>query len=270
MSANQVPPPTDIASALVRELGDGELGPQVLITTRRLVIGYLLAVAIGVPLGFALGRWKLLHAAFEPLIEFARPMPVVAILPIAIFVLGLGDLMACSVIAFASGWIVLLHAMDGIRGVDPVLLDTGRVFRISGWRQFVTIILPAAAPHTFTGLRVGLGIAVIVTVVIELILGFGGDSAPISGCSRARSRCRNPTPASCSRDRWLRDRTRLPGARAPSHGMASWLHSSISGPLRPWCRRRSGADRSSDAMPRRASRPRSGGTSWRGRGFGDC
>lgn len=174
VSANQIPPPSDIAVALRSELSEGELAQQVLITARRLLIGYLLAVAIGIPLGFALGRWKLLHAAFDPIIEFARPMPVVAILPIAIFMLGLGDVMACSVIAFASGWIVLLHAMDGIRGVDPVLLDTGRVFRISGWRQFVTIILPAAAPHTFTGLRIGLGIAVIVTVVIELISGFGG------------------------------------------------------------------------------------------------
>jgi ABC-type nitrate/sulfonate/bicarbonate transport system permease component len=185
LSANQVPGPSEIGTALWREFDEGELARQVLVTARRILIGYLLAVALGVPLGFALGRWRALHAAFEPLIEFARPMPVVAILPIAIFVLGLGDLMACSVIAFASGWIVLLHAMDGIRSVDPVLLDTGRVFRVSGWRQFVTILLPAAAPHTFTGLRVALGIAVIVTVVIELISGFGGGLGAYIGLQQA-------------------------------------------------------------------------------------
>jgi ABC-type nitrate/sulfonate/bicarbonate transport system permease component len=64
--------------------------------------------------------------------------------------------------------------MDGARGIDPVLIETGRTFRISRRRQFFTIVLPAAAPRTFTGLRVGLGIAVIVTVVVELISGFAG------------------------------------------------------------------------------------------------
>ncbi len=116
----------------------------------------------------------MLYAALEPVIEFLRPMPVIAVLPLAVLMLGLGDGMAYAVIAFGSGWVVLLHAMDAIRSIDPVLIDTGRTFQVSRTRQFLTIILPAAAPQTFTGLRVGLGNAVIVTVVVELISGFGG------------------------------------------------------------------------------------------------
>ena len=177
ISPDQIPAPSAIANAAATELISGELGADVLGTARRFLVGYLLAVVVAVPAGFALGRWATLYAAFEPVIEFLRPMPVVAILPIALFVLGLGDLMAYTVIAFGSGWIMLLHALDGVRGVDPVLVETGRTLKVSGPRMFRTIILPAAAPHTFTGLRVSLAISLILAVVIELIVGVGGLGA---------------------------------------------------------------------------------------------
>src|SRR6185437_13383964 len=98
-------------------------------------------------------------AALEPLIEFLRPMPVAGVLPIVLFFLGYRDATAYAIVAFGAGWIILLHAMDGVRGVDPVLIDTGRVFRISTPRMFRRIVLPAAAPEVFTGLRVALGIS---------------------------------------------------------------------------------------------------------------
>lgn len=101
-------------------------------------------------------------------------MPVVAILPIAMFVLGLGHTMAIAVIAFGSGWISLLYTMDGVRGVDPTLVDTGRTFGIRGARMFWSIVLPAASPQIVTGLRVSLAISLILAIVIELIVGFGG------------------------------------------------------------------------------------------------
>jgi ABC-type nitrate/sulfonate/bicarbonate transport system permease component len=179
ISPDHIPAPSSIGATVIREVLDGELGADVLSTTRRFVVGYLLAAMIGIPLGFAFGRWATLYAALEPIIEFLRPMPVVAVLPIALFVLGLGDNMAYAVIAFGAGWIILLHAMDGIRGVDPVLVDTGRTFRVSGPRLFWTVIVPAAAPHAFTGLRVSLAISLILAVVIELIVGLGGLGAYI-------------------------------------------------------------------------------------------
>ncbi len=170
----QLPAPSAIAVGGWREILSGDLPEQALLTARHLFVGFGLAAVIGIPVGFMLGRSRLFYAALQPMIEFLRPMPVIAILPIAVLILGLGDKMIYSVIAFGSGWIILLHAMDGARGIDPVLIETGRTFRVPRFRQFVTIILPAAAPQTFTGLKVGLGIAVIVTAVVELVSGFAG------------------------------------------------------------------------------------------------
>lgn len=170
----QLPAPSAIAVAGWGEIRSGDLPEQALLTLRHLTVSFALAAIVAVPAGFALGRSRLLFAACEPLIEFLRPMPVIAVLPIAVLVLGLGDTMIDVVIAFGSGWVVLLHAMDGARGIDPVLIDTGATFRVSRSRRFFTIVLPAAAPMTFTGLRVGLGIAVIITVVVELVSGFAG------------------------------------------------------------------------------------------------
>jgi ABC-type nitrate/sulfonate/bicarbonate transport system permease component len=188
VTPDQLPAPSAIAHAMVTELLQGDLAIEFLRTMRRLVIGYAIAVILGTLAGFALGRWRLLYAATEPIIEFFRPLPVIAVLPVAVLMLGLGDAMAYSVIAFGSGWVVLLHAMDGVRGIDPVLIDTGRTFQVSGLRQFSTIILPAAAPQTFTGLRVALGNAVIVTVVVELVSGFGGGLGGYIGEEQGASR----------------------------------------------------------------------------------
>ncbi len=187
-SQQQLSSPSQIIDAAIEEFSDGDLATDVLLTARRVVIGFLIAAAFGVPAGFVLGRSPLLHAAFEPLIEFLRPMPVIAVLPIAVLVLGLGDRMIWAVIAFASGWIVLLHTMDGVRSVDPRLIETGRVFHVYPIRQFFTIVLPAAAPHIFTGLRVAFGIAVIVAVVVELVAGFGGGLGDFIGVSRGALR----------------------------------------------------------------------------------
>ncbi len=174
VTPQQLPAPSTIAIAGWSDIVDGDMLGQVWLTAQHLAVSFALAAVIGMPVGFALGRVRLLHAALEPMIEFLRPMPVIAILPIAVLILGLGIMMIVSVIAFGAGWVILLHAMDGARGIDPVLIETGKTFRVPRLRRFLTIILPAAAPQTFTGLRVGLGIAVIVTIVVELVSGFAG------------------------------------------------------------------------------------------------
>jgi ABC-type nitrate/sulfonate/bicarbonate transport system permease component len=160
--------------ALARAFVSGEILQDLRITLQRFIAGYAIASLVGIPLGLALGRWRILHASLEPVIEFFRPMPVIAVVPIAMFVLGLGDALAIAVIAFGSGWISLLYTMDGVRGVHPILVDTGRTFQIAGPRLFWQIVLPAASPQIMTGLRVSLSISLILAIVIELMVGFGG------------------------------------------------------------------------------------------------
>src|SRR4051812_13844475 len=84
LSPNQVPSPTQIVVAGYDEIMSGDLPEQMLLTARHLIVGFVIAAFVAVPVGFSLGRMPLLHAAFEPVIEFLRPMPVIAVLPIAV------------------------------------------------------------------------------------------------------------------------------------------------------------------------------------------
>jgi len=174
VSPNAVPAASDVAYSGMMELWYGDLGKDALVTVRRVMLGFGWASIVALPLGIALGRSKILLAALGPLFEFLRPMPVVAVLPILIFFLGLGDRMSLTMIGIGSGWYILFNTIDGIRGVDPVLGETGRTFQVSRLRQLWTIYLPAAAPQIFTGLRLALGIAVIIAVLVEMASGFGG------------------------------------------------------------------------------------------------
>lgn len=174
VSPNAVPAASSVAQAGMMELLHGDLGKDALVTIRRVLLGFAWACVVAIPLGILLGRSKILLAALGPLFEFLRPMPVVAVLPILIFFLGLGDRMSLTMIGIGSGWYILFNTIDGIRGVDPVLGETGRTFQVSRLRQLWTIYLPAAAPQIFTGLRLALGIAVIIAVLVEMASGFGG------------------------------------------------------------------------------------------------
>jgi len=174
VSPRAVPPASEVLRAGLFDLWYGDLSKQAGTTIRRIALGFGWASLIAIPVGILLGRSRTLYAAFWPLFEFLRPMPIVAVMPILIFFLGLGDRMSTTMTAIGAGWYILINTVDGIRSVDPVLIETGRTFRVARLRQLWTIYLPAAAPQIFTGLRLALGIAVIVTVVVEMASGFGG------------------------------------------------------------------------------------------------
>jgi ABC-type nitrate/sulfonate/bicarbonate transport system permease component len=101
-------------------------------------------------------------------------MPSVAIIPVAILLLGIGDGMIISVTVYASVWPILINSIDGVRRVDPVLIDTGRTFGLSSWQILRQIILPGASPYIVTGLRIGLSIALILVTTAEMIAGSKG------------------------------------------------------------------------------------------------
>ncbi len=108
------------------------------------------------------------------MIELLRPMPSVAIIPVAILLLGIGDGMIVSVTVYASLWPILINTIDGVRNIDPTLIDTGRTFGLSRWRILWQIILPGASPYIVTGLRIGLSIALILVTTAEMIAGSNG------------------------------------------------------------------------------------------------
>ena len=150
------------------------VGSDVVPSLVRLFIGYFIAVALGVGGGIALGLSPVLRRATEPIVEFLRAVPAPALLPFALLVLGVGNDSKIFVIAFVCLWPVLLNAVDGVAGVDPTLVDTGRVYRIPASDRLRHVVLPAAAPQIFAGMRTSLSLALILMVISEMVASSNG------------------------------------------------------------------------------------------------
>ena len=133
-----------------------------------LAVGYVLSCAVGIGLGVALGSSRRLAAALSPLLECLRAVPGVALLPAALLLLGPGDGMRISVIVFGAIWPILLNTIDGVTGVDPVVLDVARSYRIGTFSRLVRITLPAAGPRIVAGMRTAISIAITLIVFSEM------------------------------------------------------------------------------------------------------
>ena len=140
----------------------------------RLMGGWALAVLIGVPLGILIGRSRNLSDLVNPALQFLRAIPGPALIPIFIILLGTESTMRVTLIAFGSVWPILLNTIEGTRTVDPVQLDTVQAFRIPRHARLWRIVLPAALPKIFAGMRVSLALAVILMVVSELVASTSG------------------------------------------------------------------------------------------------
>ena len=169
-----VPRPTAIFAAMAETIRSGELLKHIGVTISRAFVGYSIAMLIAIPFGILIGESAIAFGLFDPLIQALRPMPSSAMIPVAILFLGIGDSMRIFVIAFASIWPTLVAAVDGVRRVDPVLVETGRMLNLSRRQIAFHIALPAAAPTIATGMRIGFAIALILSLTVEMIAGGDG------------------------------------------------------------------------------------------------
>jgi ABC-type nitrate/sulfonate/bicarbonate transport system permease component len=169
-----LPPVTTVFDSWYQSIANGSLIKQLVPTLYRIAAGFGLAVLIGVPLGLLMGTISLFFRLLEPLTEFIRPIPSSAYIPVAILFLGIGDEMKIFVIFLACLFPVLLNTFGGVRGIDPVLIDTGRTFGVSRLTTLWQIVLPASLPNILTGMRISLGLSLIVGVVAEMISGNSG------------------------------------------------------------------------------------------------
>ena len=147
-----------------------QLGPSL----GRIGAGFALAVLVAVPVGLLMGSIRFVYHLLEPLTEFLRPIPSSAYIPVAILFLGIGNEMKVFVVFLSCIFPILLNTYGGVRGIDPVLIDTGRTFGVPRASALWSIVLPAALPSILTGMRISLGIALIVSVVSEMITGNSG------------------------------------------------------------------------------------------------
>jgi ABC-type nitrate/sulfonate/bicarbonate transport system permease component len=135
----------------------------------RVLAGLGISIAIAVPLGIALGRSSVATAFLDPLLQFARSIPVVTAAPVFIALFKFGDEMEVATIVAGTIWPLLLNTIDGASSVDPVQLETARVFRLPRWHRLTALIIPSALPKIFTGLRLSLSLSLILMVFSELI-----------------------------------------------------------------------------------------------------
>jgi NitT/TauT family transport system permease protein len=180
-----LPPPSTIAAALVDGLGSGEIASEIGTTVGVFVEGLALAALIGVAAGVATALWPRLDGATRLLVELGRPVPAVALIPLAILLLGLGEPMRLAVVAYAAVWPILFNTYYGVRGVDALSLDTARNFGLGRARTIRTVVLPSALPGIATGVRISAAIALILTVTAELVAGTDGIGYYIATAEQA-------------------------------------------------------------------------------------
>lgn len=169
VSAFYFPPFSDVMGTLVSLLIGGTLLGDASITLGRMVAGYGVAALVGIGLGLVMGSNRFVGGLLQPLVELLRPLPMPAVIPVAMLFLGIGDAMKIAMVAGSCLWPILLNTVDGVVGVDPYLVDAARSLRVDRWGLLRLVLLPAAAPRIAAGLRVSLPIALIIALVSEMV-----------------------------------------------------------------------------------------------------
>lgn len=174
VSPRYFPPPTAIGAGLVDGFVEGDLGAETLTTLTRLAVAFALAALAGVPLGLVMGRIRALREAVDPYIAFLFPVPKIALLPFLLILLGVGEPAFVLTGALSAFLQITISTLAGVQTMDPRLLEVGRNYGAHGARLFRKVILPAALPSIFTGLRLGLGLALVTLVAVEFITAKSG------------------------------------------------------------------------------------------------
>jgi nitrate/nitrite transport system permease protein len=136
--------------------------------------GYAVALLVGTPLGFLLGRSKLFARSFDPVIQVLRPVSPLAWLPLGLVLFQKSHPAALFTIAVCAMWPTVLNTALGVRSIPKDYLNVARVLKLSRWKTFSKVLLPAALPYMFTGFRLSLGIAWLVIVAVEMLTGTPG------------------------------------------------------------------------------------------------
>lgn len=167
--SNMLPGPLAVFTAAQDLLSRGQLGVHVISSLRRVLIAVASAAALGIPLGLTMGWWASFRRSVTPLLEFIRPIPPLAWIPLSILWFGIGDTQNQFIIFLAAFFPIVINTMAGARDVDIYLVRAGLSLGASQRDLFRTVVLPASLPSIFVGLRVGLGIGWMALVAGELV-----------------------------------------------------------------------------------------------------
>ncbi|RQD85133.1 MAG: ABC transporter permease [Methanocalculus sp. MSAO_Arc2] len=170
-----LPHPAIVVSVLLAPtvdiLGSGSLIDNTFLSIWRVALGFSLAVACAVPAGIIIGKYRTVDELLDPVVQLFRPIPPLAWVPLALawFKIGLASIIF--IIFIGSFFPILINTIDGVRRVNRTWLETAEIYGAKGWKQLVYVIIPAAAPVIWTGLRVGFGVAWMCVVAAEMLPG---------------------------------------------------------------------------------------------------
>jgi sulfonate transport system permease protein len=169
-----LPGPDRAWASLIKGFSSGELLTKLLGTLEHMVYGWFAASVAGIALGAMIGSSKWMRSYVAPSLELLRPLPVSAIIPVAIAFFGLSQGMALFVIAFGAIWPMLLATIHGFAAVEPRLYEVARSLHMSRLSVIFKIALPSASPDILSGMRLSLTVALILSVVCEILAGLDG------------------------------------------------------------------------------------------------
>jgi NitT/TauT family transport system permease protein len=172
--AGTIPSPPDVVSAAWGLLGDGALHHALGQTLQAWIVGVVLTLALGVPLGVLLGRSRFAFASTRALFDLLRAVPPVALIPLALLILGVSMRLKIVLIVEVCIWPVLLQTMYGVRAVEPQLLDVARSTRLRRSQTIRWVLIPSALPYIATALRLTTVLALLVAIGVELLGGVPG------------------------------------------------------------------------------------------------
>jgi NitT/TauT family transport system permease protein len=166
-----VPTPHEVLQQAIQVGLSKKFLVNVVYSIKRIMLGFLVAIVIGVPLGLTVGRYKRAADLFMPVIEILRPIPAIAWVPMSIMLWPNNEAAIVYITFIGAFFPILLNTIHGVRSLDGVLIRAGRVLGAGELRLMLNVILPGALPHIFTGLAVGMGVAWVSLIAAEMISG---------------------------------------------------------------------------------------------------
>lgn len=163
------PAPTSIVAQGVDLAGSGELWGHLSASLQRLLWGSLLGGIPALLLGIAMGLYRPIRAAIDPLISATYPVPKSAILPLILLIFGLGEASKIVMVALGVFFPVVINTISGVMQIDKIYLDVGKNFRASRWQTFRTVALPGALPSIMAGIKLGIGMGLILIAIAEMV-----------------------------------------------------------------------------------------------------
>ncbi|HWM01835.1 MAG TPA: ABC transporter permease [Actinophytocola sp.] len=169
-----LPPTSRILGTLVEQAADQRFWLAVFDTVRTWLLGLVIAIALGVVVGVVIGTVPVLRAATSSTIEFLRPIPSVALIPLVVVLYGSTITSTLVLVVYAAFWQVLVQVLHGVADIDPVARDTAYSYRLGRWARVRYLVWPTALPYVATGVRLAATVALILTITGELVIGSPG------------------------------------------------------------------------------------------------